>query len=52
MKLPSIDDTLTVCGAITVSTGLGFVHWQSGVMLFGALMLAGGVLLARNGGSE
>lgn len=40
-------DALIVCGAGALSYGAGLVHAAAGFIVAGALMLAGGVCVAR-----
>lgn len=42
-------DALMVGGGVVLSVGAGMVYVPAGVMLFGVLLLAGGILRARAG---
>lgn len=49
LALPSaLPDALIVAGSIALSYGAGLLHPAAGFATLGALMIAGGVIVARN----
>lgn len=48
----ALPDILVVGGAVLLACGIGMMHLAAGVITAGVLSIAGGWIVARNGGEQ